>query len=134
MIHESVKRYFTASQNIHEDADIGEGCTIHSHVWIGKGVVIGECCKIQAFAFIPDGVKIGNNVFIGPHVCFTNDKYPPSHGVGWLPTTVEDSAAIGANATILPGITLGTGCTIGAGSVVTKNVAPHKIVKGNPAK
>lgn len=114
--------------------EVDESCTIHSHVWIGSKVKIGKQVKIQAFAFIPDGVTIGDNVFIGPHVCFTNDKYPPSHGKGWSETIVEDGVSIGANATILPGITLSKHCRIGAGSVVTKSVKANSTVKGNPAK
>ena len=110
----------------------GVGCTVHSFTWIGDKVEMGDNVSIQAFAFIPNNVVIGNNVFIGPHTCFTNDKYPPSSE--WLRTTVEDDVTIGANATLLPGITLGKGCRIGAGAVVTKSVPPGEIWVGNPAK
>lgn len=115
------------------DVQIGDNCKIHAPVWIAD-VVIGSNCKIQAFAFIPKGVTIGNNVFIGPHVCFTNDKHPPSQGMEWSETVVEDGVIIGANATILPGITLGKECIIGAGAVVTKSVPPNEIWVGNPAR
>lgn len=111
---------------------IGEGCTIHAPVWIGHGVSIGHGCKIQAFTFIPSGVVIGNRVFIGPHVCFTNDKHPPSPD--WSNTIVEDGVSIGANATILPGIVIHKNAVIGAGSVVTKDVPEGATVYGNPAK
>ena len=120
--------------NIHPDVVIGEDCVIHSHVWIGAGVNIGNNVKIQAFTFIPTGVTIEDNVFIGPHVVFTNDKYPPSQGKGWLPTYVKRGAVIGANATILPGITIGENSKIGAGSVVTKSISPNTTACGNPAK
>ena len=114
------------------DAVIGDDCTIHAPVWIGNNVVIGDRCKVQAFAFIPDGVTISNDVFIGPHVVFTNDKYPPSdlreH------TFVHKGVSIGANATIMCGITIGERSRIGAGAVVTKNVAPDAVIYGNPAK
>lgn len=110
---------------------IGDDSTIHSHVWIGDRVSIGKRCRIQAFAFIPTGVRIGNDVFIGPHVCFTNDKYPPSNE--WEVTIVEDFVSIGAGAVILPGVTLGAGCKIGAGAVVTKNVPKGETWFGNPA-
>lgn len=112
--------------------DIGPECVIHAFVWIGKQVKIGAGTKIQAFAFIPTGVTIGNRVFIGPHVCFTNDKYPPS--VNWSETIVEDDVAIGAGAVILPGLTIGRGAVVGAGAVVTKDVAAGQTVKGNPAR
>ena len=114
------------------DCLIGDGCTVHSPVWIGNNVVIGDRCKIQAFAFIPEGVTIASDVFIGPHVCFTNDKYPPSNIREH--TFVGKGVSIGANATILCGITIGDGARIGAGAVVTKNVAPDAVVIGNPAK
>lgn len=115
-----------------QEAEIGENCIIHSHVWIGKGVKIGNDCKVQAFTFIPTGVKIGNNVFLGPRVTFTNDKYPPSGK--WLDTIVGDGVVVGAGAVILPGLILGKGCKIGAGAVVTKDVLPGVVVVGNPAK
>lgn len=114
---------------------VGKRCIVHSHVWVGNDVAIGNDCRIQAFAFIPNGVEIGDDVFIGPHVCFTNDKRPSSDG-DWqqLTTVIEDGVSIGANCTILPGITLGEGCRIGAGSVVTKSVPRKETWMGNPAK
>ena len=114
------------------DFKIGENCTIHAPVWIGNNVVIGNRVKIQAFAFIPDGVTIEDDVFIGPHVCFTNDKYPPSSN--WSKTLVRNGARVGAGAVILPGITIGEGATVGAGSVVTRDVEPLSTVVGNPAR
>lgn len=114
--------------------EIGTGCIIHSHVWIGDGVKIGNKVKIQAFSFIPKGVTIQDNVFIGPHVTFTNDKYPPSGGKGWAETLVKQGAVIGAGAVILPGITIGENAKVGAGAVVTKSVPDNVVVCGNPAK
>ena len=101
---------------------------VHNYSWVGKDVEIGKGTKIEPFSFIPDGVKIGNNCFIGPHTCFTNDKYPKAKGK-WkqLPTIVKDDVSIGANSTILPGITLHKGCRIAAGSIVTKNVAKGEL-------
>ena len=113
---------------------IGDGCNIGSFVEIGRGVIIGNNCKIQAFAFIPPGVIIEDEVFIGPHVCFTNDKNPRAIGEWKLDKTlVKRGVSIGANCTILPGITIGENAVIGAGSVVTKDVPAGALVYGNPA-
>lgn len=120
--------------NIYGDGWIGNNCNIGALVEI-RHPKIGDDCKIQAFVFIPEGIVIGHRVFIGPHVCFTNDKHPTAIG-DWelLTTVVEDDVNIGANATILPGITLGYGCTVGAGAVVTKDVPRECTVVGNPAR
>lgn len=113
--------------------DIGRGTVIHSHVWIGHGVKIGKNCRIQAFSFIPEGVTIEDNVFIGPRVTFTNDKYPPSKKENWRQTLVKSNAKIGAGVTILPGVTIGEGARIGAGSLVTKNIPDKALAFGVPA-
>ena len=126
--------YHPELSNIDDSVTIGDNCRIHSHVWIGKNVRIGNNVKIQAFSFIPEGVTIMDNVFIGPRVTFTNDKYPPSGGKGWAQTIVKKGVVIGAGAVILPGLFLEEGCTIGAGAVVTKDVPAYVVVVGNPAK
>jgi UDP-2-acetamido-3-amino-2,3-dideoxy-glucuronate N-acetyltransferase len=114
------------------DCRIGEECTIHAPVWIGDKVKIGNRCKVQAFAFLPEGVTLGDDVFIGPHVCFTNDKYPPSDV--WEETLVEDGVSIGANATILPGIVIGKRARIGAGAIVTRDVPSDALIVGEPGR
>ena len=114
------------------DFNMGDDCTVHAPVWIGNNVQIGHRCKIEALAFIPDGVTLGNDVFIGPHVCFTNDREPPSELLE--KTHVGNGASIGAGAIIVCGITIGDGARIGAGSVVTKNVPPDALVYGVPAR
>ena len=111
---------------------IGKDCTIHAPVWIGKEVVIGDRVKIQAFAFIPDGVIIGNDVFIGPHVVFTNDRHPPSSKDLWETTVVEDFVVICANVTVLPGTRLGDGCFIPAGVLVARSVLQRETVQRTP--
>lgn len=126
--------YHPELSNISKTAVIGENCKIHSHVWIGENVKIGNDCKIQSFVFIPEGVTLKDNVFVGPHVCFTNDKNPPSGKANWQPTIVNCGAKIGAGAVLLPGITIGENAMIGAGAVVTKNVPDNTTVVGNPAK
>ncbi len=122
-IHETVKIYQPV--NIY-DSKIGEYTKVAAFVEIG-GAVIGKNCKIEAFAFIPPGVIIHDNVFVGPHATFTNDKYPSAKGLGWevLQTEVLEGASIGASSVILPGLTIGVDAVIAAGSVVTKNV-PQK--------
>jgi UDP-2-acetamido-3-amino-2,3-dideoxy-glucuronate N-acetyltransferase len=124
--------------------EIGDETKIGAFVEIRKGVVIGKRCKIQAFAFIPEGVTVEDGVFIGPHVCFTNDLYPRAVNADgslkaaedWTetPTRVKAGASIGANATILCGITIGAAALVGAGAVVTRDVPDFAIVGGNPAK
>ena len=121
---------------VREGAHIGRNCNIGKDVYIDAGVVVGDLCKIQNFATLYKGLRVGNRVFIGPHACFTNDTYPRAVNPDWqvVPTTVEDGASIGANATILCGLTIGRNAMVAAGAVVTKNVPPHALVAGVPAK
>lgn len=114
---------------------IGKNCKIDAYVYIEEGVVIGDNCKIRPFVFIPTGVTIEDNVFIGPHVVFTNDRHPKVSGE-WklLPIRVKHGTAIGAGAVILPGVTIGENAIIGAGAVVSKDVANNAIVVGNPLR
>ena len=123
--------------HIREKAKIGKNCNIGKGVYIDTDVVIGDNVKVQNFVSIYKGVKIEDNVFIGPSVTFTNDLYP--RAFIWnkekiMPTLVKKGASIGANSTILCGITIGEYAMIGAGSVVTKNVPPFALVYGNPAR
>jgi UDP-2-acetamido-3-amino-2,3-dideoxy-glucuronate N-acetyltransferase len=123
---------------------IGAGTTIGAFVEIRKDVVIGRNVKIQAHVFIPEGVVVEDGVFLGPHVCFTNDRYPRAVGeegellgVGdWEMenTRVKKGASIGANATILCGLTIGAHAAVGAGAVVTSDVPDFSVVVGVPAR
>ncbi len=121
---------------IREGSRIGRDCVLGKGVYIDKNVVVGERCKIQNRATLYDGVTVGNEVFIGPHVCFTNDPFPRAVSADWeiVQTKVEDGASIGANATIVCGVTIGRFAMIGAGTVVTRDVPPHALVVGNPAR
>ncbi|HMK34975.1 MAG TPA: acyltransferase [Desulfomonilaceae bacterium] len=124
--------------------EIGDGCKIGAFVEIRKEVKIGRNVKIQAFAFIPEGIILEDGVFIGPHVVFTNDRYPRALNPDgslmkegeWerMTTLVKQGVSIGANATILCGITIGEYAMVAAGSVVTEDVPAHKLVSGVPAR
>lgn len=117
-------------------ARIGAEANICSHCLIENDVVIGDRVTVKNGVQLWDGLRIGNDVFIGPNVTFTNDKYPKSRNAHFtlLLTWIEDGASIGGGATILPGIRIGAGATVGAGAVVTKDVAAGETVVGNPAK
>ena len=115
---------------------IGSDCKIAAFVEIQKDVNIGNKCAIEAFAFIPTGVTIEDEVFIGPHVCFTNYQKPRAVNPDWkvIPTVVKKGASIGAGSIILCGINIGEKAMVAAGSVVTKDVPANTLVAGNPAK
>jgi len=148
-----VSGFFIHPTSICETNDIGQGTKIWAFTHVLKGAIIGSNCNICDFVFIENNVVIGNevtiksgvylwngvsiedNVFIGPNVTFTNDKYPVSKNKKFkiLNTIVKKGASVGANSTILPGLTIGEFSVVGAGSVVTKDVAPYSVVRGNPA-
>lgn len=116
-------------------AEIGRNCNINFNVFIENDVIIGDNVTIKSGVQIWDGLRIGNNVFIGPNVTFTNDLLPRSKQFpdSFERTFIEDGASVGANATIIAGITIGKYALIGAGSVVTKNVPSFTLWYGNPA-
>jgi acetyltransferase-like isoleucine patch superfamily enzyme len=119
-----------------DGALIGADCNICSHVLIEGDVKLGDRVTVKSGVQLWNGIRIGNDVFIGPNVTFTNDKYPRSKFYPKkLPfTVVEDGASIGGGAVILPGIRIGAGAMVGAGAVVTRDVAPNSLVLGNPAQ
>lgn len=121
---------------IREDAVIGEDCIISKDVYIDFGVHIGNGVKIQNGISVYHGVTIEDDVFLGPHMVFTNDLYPRSFNQDWklMKTVIKRGASIGANATIMCGITVGEYAMVGSGSVVTKDVPSFALVVGNPAK
>src|SRR5438445_4768073 len=119
---------------VREGARIGDRCNIGKDVYIDSAVDVGDDCKIQNFATLYCGVTIGNRVFVGPHACFTNDLYPRAASPDWkiVPTRVEDGASIGANATILCGLTVRRFAMVAAGAVVRKDLPTKAIVAGGP--
>ncbi|WP_404984262.1 acyltransferase [Chryseobacterium scophthalmum] len=117
-------------------AKIGKNCNINCQVFIENDVVIGDNVTIKPGVQIWDGVSLEDDVFVGPNVTFTNDLFPKSKNKDFelKKTIVKKGASIGANATILAGITIGENSLIGAGSVVTKNIPENTVWFGNPAK
>lgn len=123
--------------HIREKSVVGNNCNIGKSVYVDIEVEIGDNVKVQNFVSIYKGVKIKDDVFVGPSVVFTNDLYP--RAFIWeeekiVPTVVEKGASIGANSTIICGVTIGEYAMVGAGSVVTKDVPPFGLVFGNPAR
>jgi UDP-2-acetamido-3-amino-2,3-dideoxy-glucuronate N-acetyltransferase len=117
------------------EAIIGDNCNICSHCFIENKVIIGNNVTIKSGVQLWDGIILENDVFIGPNVTFANDKYPRSklYPDSFPKTVVKSDASIGAGATILPDITIGSKAMVGAGAVVTRNVPDNAIVVGNPA-
>jgi acetyltransferase-like isoleucine patch superfamily enzyme len=134
-----------AYTHIAEGARVGKHCNIGDHCYIESGVVLGDGVIIKNGNMLFKGVTIQDGVFVGPHVFFTNDLYPRSR---WLPqmqwrddeaawlvsTLVKRGASLGSGAIILAGITVGEYAMVGAGAVVTRDVAKYALVKGNPAR
>lgn len=117
-------------------ARIGRDCNICDHTFIENDVVVGDRVTIKCGVQLWDGIVIEDDVFLGPNTTFTNDPFPRSkqRPEKFARTTIKRGASIGANATILPGLTVGEGAMIGAGAVLTQNAPPHAILAGNPAR
>src|SRR5512134_1674630 len=129
---------------VREGVTIGENCIIGKGVYVDAGVSMGNNVKIQNYVSVYHGVAIEDGVFVGPHVCFTNDLKPravnPDGSLkaadDWVlgETRIQKGAALGANSTIRCGITIGEWAMVGSGSVVTRDVPAHGLVFGNPAR
>lgn len=125
-----------AFAHILKEVEIGEDCNLCDFVFVESGVRIGNRVTIKNGISIWEGIDIEDDVFLGPNAVFTNDMFPRSkrHNGNLLKTSLRKGCSVGANATILCGITLGKYCMIGAGAVVTKSVPDFALVAGNPAR
>jgi acetyltransferase-like isoleucine patch superfamily enzyme len=129
---------------VRERARIGADCVIGKNVYVDAEVAIGDRVKVQNNASLYRGLTVEDGVFIGPGVCFTNDRLPRAvnrdgstkSDADWelLPTLVRSGASLGAGVVVLPGRTIGRWAMVGAGAVVTRDVADHELVAGNPAR
>jgi acetyltransferase-like isoleucine patch superfamily enzyme len=118
-----------------EGAKIGSNVNVCSHCFIENNVTIGNNVTVKNGVYLFDGITLEDDVFIGPNVTFTNDKYPRSKifSTALLKTLIKNGASVGGGAVILPGITIGEHAMIGAGAIVTKDVPPNAVVYGNAA-
>jgi len=121
---------------IFPEAKIGDNCNICANVLVENDVTVGDNVTVKSGVQLWDGLTVEDDVFIGPNATFTNDLYPRSKNPDWklLKTIIKKGATIGANATVLCGITIGENAMIGAGSVVTHDVGAGEVWVGNPAR
>jgi len=132
----SIGNRFQSGHNvlIREKTIIGNQTAIGTATIIDGNAKIGSNVSIQSMVYIPTNTVIGDNVFIGPNAVLTNDRYPPSPPGNLLGPVLKDHAAIGANVTILPGVCIGRGSLVAAGSIVTCDVPDNKMAIGTPAR
>lgn len=126
-------------------AVVGSDCNLGNYVFVENGCRVGDRVTVKNGVQLWEGVTLEDNVMIGPCAVFTNDRWPrsprrddvklPYDDSAWLePITVKEGATVGANATLLPGVTIGANALVAAGAVVTRDVVPHALVAGNPAR
>jgi acetyltransferase-like isoleucine patch superfamily enzyme len=119
---------------IREKTRIGDNVAIGTSAVIEGKTTIGNEVSLQSMVYIPTDTIIGNRVFIGPNAVLTNDRYPPTGIGGLMGPEIRDGAAIGANATLLPGVCIGEGALVAAGAIVTRDVPAYTLAIGTPAK
>lgn len=117
-------------------ARIGEDCNLNAQCFVENDVILGDRVTVKSGVQLWDGVQLEDDVFVGPNATFTNDKFPRSkvYPDAFLKTLVKRGASIGANATVLCGVTIGEGAMVGAGSVVTHDIPAGEVWVGNPAR
>ena len=122
--------------HVRAGSSIGSGCVLGKNVYVDVAAVVGDRCKLQNNVSVYNGVIIGDDVFVGPSATFTNDLVPRAFNAEWkvTQTFVDEGASIGANATIVCGNRLGRYSMVAAGATVTRDVAPHELVAGTPAR
>lgn len=122
--------------HVRAGAHVGRDCVLGKNVFVDTTAVIGDRVKVQNNVSVYAGVVLEDEVFVGPSAVFTNDRHPRAQSEAWevSPTVVRRGASVGANATIVCGVELGTWSVVGAGAVVTRDVLPHELVVGNPAR
>jgi acetyltransferase-like isoleucine patch superfamily enzyme len=132
----TIGNHFQSGHNvmIREKTQIGNRVGIGTSVVIEGNTIIGDDVSLQSMVYIPTDTVIGNKVFIGPNTVLTNDRYPPTRIGGLKGPQIRDGAAIGANATLLPGVCIGEGALVAAGAIVTRDVPAYKLAIGAPAK
>ena len=134
-----------AYAHVMEGARVGRSCNIGDHCFIESGVEVGDGVTLKNGNMLFEGVTIRDGAFVGPHVFFTNDRYPRSRWLpqarsryddrGWLlPTLIEQGATLGAGAVLLAGVTVGEYAMVGVGAVVTKDIPAYALARGNPAR
>lgn len=118
------------------NAKVGHSCSVGAGAEIGEGSTIGNRVRIGHGSFLPSHSSVGDDVFIGPNVTFTDDRYPVANNDSYTPEppVIESGASIGAGAVILPGVRIGRNVTVGAGAVVLESVGPQLRIVGNPAR
>ncbi len=122
--------------HVRSGAIVGSDTQLGKNTYVDSGATVGDRCKIQNNVSVYAGVHLADEVFVGPSAVFTNDRFPRAQNPDWeiTETYVGEGASIGANATIVCGVTIGRWATVAAGSVVTKDIPDHCLVMGNPAK
>jgi len=121
-----------------KNAQVGVDCNLGEHVFVESGAIIGNRVTVKNGISIWDGVSIADDVFLGPHMVFTNDLRPRAFNkkksADFSPTRIEEGASIGAGAVLVCGVSIGKYALVAAGAVVTRSVPPYAVVKGNPAR